>query len=172
MNRYTYIAALFVLSFLALCPNPQLFAQGAIKATAGAGVAVGQGIAFSGFISPREDFLYAQSHVFIDFDGGYVVNVDGVYPLTKLLGVSQFWDIYAGLGFVVGDSENFGWEFGSSRDTKGDLYFGGRVPVGAMFYIPRTPFQVGAEIAPSYIITPVRLGFLSGALVGRVVFEF
>ena len=146
--------------------------QSTPKATAGVGVAIGQGIAFSGFISPRADYLYAQAHVFIDFEGDYVVNVDGVYPLTKLLGASRFWDIYAGLGFVVGDSQSFGWEWSEDRDTDGDLYFGARVPIGALFYIPRTPLQVGAEIAPSYLVTPVRLGFLSGALIGRVVFEF
>jgi hypothetical protein len=146
--------------------------QNSLKATAGAGVAIGQGIAFSGFISPRADFLYAQTHVFIDFDGDYVVNVDGVYPLTKLLGVNRFWDIYAGLGFVAGDSQNFGWEWSDDRGTDGDLYFGARVPVGAMFYIPSTPFQVGAEVAPSFLISPVKISYLAGALIGRVVFEF
>ncbi len=142
------------------------------KTTAGAGVAVGQGIAFSGFISPQADYLYAQAHVFVDFDGDYVVNVDGVYPLTKLLGASRFWDIYAGLGFVVGDSQTFGWQWDEGRDTDGDLYFGARIPVGAMFYIPRTPLQVGAEVAPSFLVSPIRLGYFSAALIGRVVFEF
>jgi hypothetical protein len=69
-------------------------------------------------------------------------------------------DIYLGVGPFIGAFEGpCGPGFFDQR-CNGDIYFGGRVPVGAEMLFKEAPVSVGVELAPGLGFAPGRAGLL------------
>lgn len=70
-------------------------------------------------------------------------------------------DAYAGAGLLLGTfSGPCGGGF-INNSCNGDLYFGGRVPIGVEAIFRRAPVSIGLEIAPGFgIVPPSRSGLL------------
>jgi hypothetical protein len=79
-------------------------------------------------------------------------------------------DFYAGVGGLVGSlASPCGPGFIDNR-CNGDVYAGVRVPFGLELLFNRSPFTLGAEIAPGFAVAPGRAGFLLDFLLaGRVL---
>lgn len=65
-------------------------------------------------------------------------------------------DIYAGVGPTIGSFQG-GWcgpGFYGSRCGNGNLYIGGRIPLGVEMLLREAPFSFGLEVAPGIAFAP------------------
>lgn len=104
---------------------------------------------------------------------GFRIGADYLWGLAQLLTDRSTADLnfYLGagpfLGTLQGPCEGFG---GWRRDCNGDLYAGGRMPIGLEAVFKRIPITLGLEVAPGIAFAPGRAGFLFDAsLVARVL---
>lgn len=104
---------------------------------------------------------------------GFRLGADYLWGLAQLLSDRSVADLnfYLGagpfLGTLQGPCEGFG---GWRRDCNGDVYAGGRMPVGLELVFKRVPVTLGLEVAPGIAFAPGRAGFLlDAALVARVL---
>ena len=93
---------------------------------------------------------------------GLRVGVDYLWGLAQLLSDRSALDLdfYIGAGPFVGSLRGpcGGWEWGTT--CNGDLYLGGRVPIGLEAVFKRAPVAVGLELAPGLAFSAGRSGFL------------
>lgn len=185
MNNLNFKKTTFlILAFLVTWSLPS-FAQSSLHnratiglsqgpTTFGVGLTAGTTAGITTFFSPVGKEIYSQFSANFNADGDYSLFLDAAYPVSSLFELSRFWDIYVGLGFFAGDLHRFPIRLGRSdvKLAKDELYFGLRVPMGVMYYIPDTPIQVGVEAAPSVVVSPKVIPHLHAAFVSRVVFKF
>lgn len=103
---------------------------------------------------------------------GLRFGVDYLWGLAQLLSNNSALnlDFYLGAGPFVGTLQGpcGGWSWGAA--CNGDLYVGGRMPIGLEAVFKRVPFTVGLEIAPGLALSAGRTGFLlDSVLIGRVL---
>ena len=114
-------------------------------------------------------------------------NIDAIYGpglrvgADYLFGIAQLMtdrstldlDIYIGLGPFVGTLRGPCGGFDNWRQIcNGDIYVGGRVPIGLEAVFRTVPFTLGLEVAPGLAFAPGRVGFLLDAnLIFRVLFN-
>ena len=112
-------------------------------------------------------------------------NLDAVYGPGLRVGVDYLWglaqllvdrssldlNVYVGLGPFVGVLQGpCGGLDNWHRGCDGDVYFGGRVPIGIEALFRNVPFTLGLEVAPGIAVAPGRAGFLVDAsLIVRIL---
>jgi hypothetical protein len=92
---------------------------------------------------------------------GFRVGGDWLWTLARLERSAKFeLDLYAGVGPFVGVlNDPCGPGFITNR-CNGDIYFGGRVPIGLEVLLREAPVSFGLEIAPGLGFAPGRAGAL------------
>ncbi len=99
-------------------------------------------------------------------DGDYSVHVDAVRLFGNRVNLVGF-EFFAGGGLVLGNDDRFGI-FNSEESS--NFFLGVKAPIGAQYFIPKTPIIIGLEAAPVLTITPDVVAFLHLSLTTRVVF--
>ena len=138
--------------------------------TMGAGISVGTGSGLSLFYQQEGDTSRAyQGLVNFDTDGHFSVHADILFPLV--VESDPHWDATWGLGGIVGNYHRASLKLAGKFDKDADDFlFGVRIPFNIVYYIPNTPLQIGAEVAPSFVIADHPYGYIHVALIVRLIF--
>jgi hypothetical protein len=109
-------------------------------------------------------YLGAQAwdaYVAFAYGPGFRFGGDWLWNLGRLARQPKFdIDLYAGVGPFIGTFTGpCGPGFFDNR-CNGDVYFGGRVPLGAELLLKEAPLTFGLEVAPGFGIAPGRAGLL------------
>ncbi len=96
------------------------------------------------------------------FGVDYLWGLAQLAPRSSTVGVI----LYLGAGPFIGALERPCGPFFGDRCAAGDIYLGGRVPIGLEMIFRRAPVAVGLELAPALAFAPGEAGFLFDALLG------
>ena len=136
---------------------------------------VGIGFAFSGLTglsvyadTNRNNFV--QGAIGFDSRGSYEATGDYAFSYRNEILATPNVTPYWGLGGVILHDQSDYWSRFAREGHDSTTYFGARLSLGLNFVIPRTPVQLGAEIAPSLLLTPATYSYLQGRLSARVLF--
>ena len=99
-------------------------------------------------------------------DADYSVHLDAVRLFGNRANLVGF-EFFAGGGLVLGNDDRFGI---FNSDESKNFFLGAKAPIGAQYFIPKTPIIVGLEAAPVVTFTPDVVAFLHLSLSTRVVF--
>jgi hypothetical protein len=103
--------------------------------------------------------------------GGNVgATVDHAFSYQEAFSDAPILTPYWGLGVVSLFDRGHYWVSDKESNENSTTYIGGRIPLGVHFVIPRTPLQIGAEVAPTLLLTPVTYAFVQGGMNLRVLF--
>jgi hypothetical protein len=92
---------------------------------------------------------------------GIRFGADWIWILGTAARARQFdLDIYLGVGPFIGAFEGACGPRFFNNSCNGDIYFGGRVPVGAEMLFKEAPVSVGVELAPGLGFAPGSAGLL------------
>ncbi|MCX6123334.1 MAG: hypothetical protein NTV34_01075 [Proteobacteria bacterium] len=136
---------------------------------------IGVGVGFSGApgVSVYVDTGYKnflQGGVGFAPLGSYAATGDYAFgyrnAVSSLPSLTHYW----GLGAVVLHDQTNQWPRYAREEDTSTTYVGARIPLGLNFVIPKTPVQLGAELAPSLLLTPATYSYLQGGLSARVLF--
>jgi hypothetical protein len=102
----------------------------------------------------------------VAYGPGLRFGVDYLWGLAQLAPGSSTVGVvlYLGAGPFVGSLSRPCGPFFGDRCGGGDLYLGGRVPLGLEMIFRRAPVAVGLEMAPAIAFVPGEAGFLFDAL--------
>ena len=135
----------------------------------GLGVVVGGDVGLSVYAG-LDDGHFAQAAAAWGPARSYVITGDYAFAYPgKIHGAPQLTP-YFGLG-VAALSEGEGyWGLRNTDRTRSGLDAGLRLPLGLNMVIPRTPVQLGAELAPTLLLAPDVYSYLQGDVHARVLF--
>ena len=145
------------------------------SAAADTGNRVGVGVAFSGGpgVSVYADAGYqnfVQGAIGFAPLGSYAVTGDYAFgyrnAVSNLPSLTPYW----GLGAVMLHDQSNQWPRYAREENTSTTYVGARMPLGLNFVIPKTPVQLGAELAPTLLLTPRTYSYLQGGVSARVLF--
>ncbi len=177
MNRFLRVA----LPALVLCTSVRALADSASgvqtrpvnePARWALGLTLGEptGISAKRYLGGRNSF---DLNIDAAYGPGLRIGADYLWGLAQLLSdrSSVDLDVYLGVGPFVGTLQGPCENFGTWRhDCNGDLYAGGRMPLGIEAVFQRVPVTLGLELAPGLAFAPGRAGFLLDAsLMARVL---
>ncbi|MEI8027352.1 MAG: hypothetical protein WCI18_13470 [Pseudomonadota bacterium] len=136
---------------------------------------VGVGVAFSGLTgismyaeTDRSNFI--QGAIGFEPYGSYEATGDYAFTHRNAFSANPNVTPYWGIGGIVLHDRNDYWTRYQREGYDSTTYFGARIALGVNFVIPRTPVQLGAEVAPSLLLTPATYSYLQGRLSARVLF--
>jgi hypothetical protein len=107
-----------------------------------------------------------------DFNNFFLIQSDYLFHFHGLFGTresfTQHLEPYLGIGgvlfFATGNRAT------SSYFTNGTVGFGVRIPFGAEWMIPSSPFGIFLELVPGIGLIPGTFGFLQGGIGARIYF--
>ncbi len=136
------------------------------------GVKIGEptGVSVKRYLGGRNAF---DANVDFVYGPGFRVGADYLWGLAQLLSDRSTADLnfYLGAGPFVGTLQGPCDGFGGwRRECNGDLYVGGRMPIGLEAVFKRVPVTIGLEVGPGLAFAPGRAGFLfDTSLLARVL---
>jgi hypothetical protein len=132
----------------------------------GIGVSLGANSGLSGYFGVSHG-SFIQSVVAMNRYDGYALSVD--YAFRDVAFNSSMLDLYYGIGGVIGHSAYY-WSIRDRDRWASQDYFGLRIPLGLLFWIPNTPIQIAPEIAPTVVFGPSTFVTIDPSLALRLVF--
>jgi hypothetical protein len=100
-------------------------------------------------------------NIALAYGPGFRVGVDWLWGLGRLERHPKFnLDLYFGVGPFVGTMQGPCGPSAFPDRCNGDVYFGGRVPVGVELLLKEVPLTFGLELAPGLGIAPGRAGLI------------
>jgi hypothetical protein len=132
----------------------------------GLGVSLGANSGLSGYFGVSSGG-FIQSVIAVNRYDGYAFSVD--YAFRNQAFNSSKLDFYYGIGGVFGHSPYY-WSIRDRGSWDKQDYFGLRVPIGLLFWIPSTPIQIAPEIAPTVIFAPDTFVTFDPSVALRLVF--
>ncbi len=146
-----------------------LSSQSAFSDTVGGGISLGTGSGLSFFYQPTDSERAYQALLNLNTDGDFSLHADMLFPLV--IESDPHWDAYWGVGALVGNYRKATIKLGGDLDDEDNVYVGGRIPFNIVYYIPNTPLQVGAELAPTIVVSSNTYGYLHAAVMVRLIFK-
>jgi hypothetical protein len=103
-------------------------------------------------------------------DADFAATADYCFDYPRVLSGAPTVTPYWGGGAIMVHDVNDRYFAYDDDEFNSDTFVGGRIPLGLNFVIPRTPVQLGAEVAPTLLLTPISYSYLQGDLHVRVLF--
>src|SRR5579885_2432683 len=169
-------AFLFLLAIL--CASPALGAQSASHRPEGSGVfglglVLGEPTGLSANYWIRND-RSIDGELSFSFNNFFLIQSDYLFHFHGLFGTresfTQHLEPYLGIGGALFFNTASSRTSSTYFTDHGSVGFGVRIPFGAEWMIPSSPFGVFAELVPGLGLIPATFGFLQGGIGARFYF--
>lgn len=135
------------------------------------GVGIGLiGVPALSVFAKTEPARHVQGGLTFGRDRDFAATADYCFDYPNALNGAPTVTPYWGGGAALFHDENDLYNAYDDDEFDGDTFVGGRIPLGLNFVIPKTPVQLGAEVAPTLLLTPLTYSYLQGDLHVRVLF--
>ncbi len=173
LARWTIIASLSAAGATAFAAPSTMTTTGTSSAFGDGDFGVGIGLigvpALSVF-AKTEATRHLQGGLTFGRDSDFAATGDYCFDYPNALNGAPTVTPYWGGGVALFHDENDLYNAYDDDEFDGDTFVGGRIPLGLNFVIPKTPVQLGAEVAPTLLLTPITYSYLQGDLHVRVLF--
>jgi len=135
----------------------------------GVGVVLGDGAGLSLYGDTDIDHFVQAGMVWGPLDT-YSLTADYAFAYRHAISSMPIVTPYWGLGLAVVRPGVDSWYTRYDEREQYRTDFGLRLPLGLNIVIPRTPVQLGVELAPTLLVAPATYSYLQGDLHARLLF--
>jgi hypothetical protein len=136
---------------------------------------IGVGVAFQGatglsVYADADSSHFVQAAAAWGATGAYSFTGDYAFDYPHAFNSAPILTPYWGIGVAAVKPGEEYWIPRYTYDDHTGTDAGLRIPLGLNLVIPKTPVQLGVELAPTVIVTPVTYSYLQGGVDARVLF--